>query len=69
MIVFDFEADLLNQSSHLAATLGVTKFITVIVLILAHFIALLKSDLDVQHPPSVQFLEIWGRIHNSSFSS
>jgi hypothetical protein len=39
---------LLNKSSCLAAALGVTKSIAVIVMNRSHFVVLLKSDLDVQ---------------------
>ncbi len=42
------EAGLLNKSSCLAAALGATKFIVVIVMNRPHFVVLLKSDLDVQ---------------------
>ncbi len=45
---FSPEAGLLNKSSCLAAGLGVTKFVTVISMNWSHFVALLKSDLDVQ---------------------
>jgi hypothetical protein len=42
------EAGLLNKSSHSAAALGVTKFITTIAAHLVALFVLLKSDLDVQ---------------------
>jgi len=45
------EAGLLNKSSYLAPTLGVTKFIIITDKIGSHFVAMLKSDLDVQKPP------------------
>ncbi len=40
------EAGLLNKSSHLAATLGVTKLMHCYDL--SHFVVLIKPDLDVQ---------------------
>ncbi len=42
------EAGLLNKNSHLAAALGVIKFIRIIAMYLVTICWLLKSDLDVQ---------------------
>jgi hypothetical protein len=44
----DSEAVLLNKSSFLVLALGVTKFISAVVIIWSPFVVLLKSDLDVQ---------------------
>ncbi len=38
----------MQKSSCLAAALGVKEFITAIATILAHFVVLLRSDLDIQ---------------------
>ncbi len=48
LCVNNSEASLLNKSSCLDATLGVTKFIAVNGISLVTLFVLLKSDLDVQ---------------------
>ncbi len=59
---FCSEAGLLNKSSSLGAALGLTKFITIIAIFLAHFVVLLKSVLDVQQT------HLWGYLLDKSSS-